>query len=290
MISYILFRFFIFVFKLTPFWLLYLQSDIIYFLVYRVIGYRKKVVWQNLKNSFPEKTDIELKKITKGFYKNLSDITVESIKGFSMSKKALLKRYKVLNAEIADKYLAQNKSVIAVASHYANWEWGVLCLSLQFKHKSVGLYKPLSNKYIDNYMKKSRAAWGMNLLSIRETHQYIEKKNTAPSIYFMVSDQSPSNVDKAYWINFLNQDTACLHGVENYAKKYDIPVVYGHISRIKKGYYEFSVSMVEPNPKETADGEITKAYMKILEEHILKKPENWLWSHKRWKKKRTNNK
>ena len=287
MITYLLFRFFVFIFKITPFWLLYLQSDIVYFFMYHVFGYRKEVVWNNLKNSFPDKSDTELKKITKGFYTNLSDITVESIKGFSMSKKTLLKRYKVLNAEIVDKYYEKNKSVIAVASHYANWEWGVLCLSLQFKHKSVGLYKPLSNKYIDNYMRESRAAWGMNLLSIRDTSKYIEKENTEPSIYFMISDQSPSNVDRAHWVDFLNQDTACLHGVESYAKKFDLPVVYGHVSRVKRGYYEFTVSLIEPSPKETADGEITKAYMKILEDNILLKPENWLWSHRRWKKKRS---
>ena len=286
MITYLLFRLFVFIFWITPFWLLYLQSGIVYFLMYYVFGYRKKVVWNNLKKTFPEKSESELKKITKGFYKNLSDITVESIKGLSMSKKTLLKRYKVLNPEILDKYYNQNKSVIAVASHYANWEWGVLCLSLQFKHKSVGLYKPLSNKYIDNSMKESRAAWGMNLLSIYETSKYIEIKNTEPSIYFMVSDQSPSIVEKAYWINFLNQDTACLHGVENYAKKFDLPVVYGHVNRVKRGYYELSVSLVESNPKETAEGEITKAYMKILEDYILNKPENWLWSHNRWKGKR----
>ena len=287
MITYLLFRLFVFIFWITPFWLLYLQSGIVFFLMYHVFGYRKKVVWNNLKKSFPEKSESELKKITKGFYKNLSDITVESIKGLSMSKKTLLKRYKVLNPEILDKYYNQNKSVIAVASHYANWEWGVLCLSLQFKHKSVGLYKPLSNKYIDNSMKKSRAAWGMNLLSIYETSKYIEIKNTEPSIYYMISDQSPSNVEKAYWINFLNQDTACLHGVENYAKKFDLPVVYGHVNRVKRGYYEISISLVESNPKETAEGEITKAYMKILEDYILNKPENWLWSHNRWKGKRS---
>lgn len=285
-LAYLFFRFLIFLFWLTPFWVLYIHSNIIFFLFYHVFSYRKKVVWQNLKNSFPEKSDQELIKITKGFYKNLSDITFEGIKGLSMSKKSLLKRYKLLNPELADKYYEQNKSVIAIASHYCNWEWGVLCLSLQFKHKSVGLYKPMSNKNIDEYMRKMRAAWGMNLVSIYETAQYFEKNISEPSIYIMVSDQSPANYPKAYWINFLNQDTACLHGPENYAKKYDLPVLYGHVERMKRGYYEISLSIVETSPKEKEPGEITKAYMKILEGYIFKKPENWLWSHKRWKKKK----
>ena len=284
-LGYLFFRISIFLFWLMPFWVLYIHSDFIFFLFYRVFAYRKKVVWKNLKNSFPEKSDQELKKIMKGFYKNLSDITIEGLKGLSMSKKSLLKRYKLVNPEIANQIYEQNKSVIAIASHYCNWEWGVLCLSLQFKHKSVGLYKPMSNKYIDRYMKKTRASWGMNLVSIYETAKYFEKSNSEPSIYIMVADQSPANYQKAYWIDFLNQDTACLHGPENYAKEYDLPVIYGHVERVKRGFYQVSLSNVETNPKEKISGEITQAYMKILEDYILTEPENWLWSHKRWKKK-----
>ena len=286
MITYILFRLFVLIFKITPFWVLYLQSDILFSFLYYIVGYRKKVVWKNLKSSFPEKTEDELKKINKGFYKNLSDIFMESLKGLSMSKNTLLKRYKVLNAEIVDKYYDQNKSVIAVASHFANWEWGVLCLSLQFKHKSVGLYKPMSNKYIDNYMKKSRAAWGMHLLSIYETSKYIEIKNTEPSIYFMVADQSPARPRQTVWIDFLSQDTACINGPEKYAKRYNLPVVYGHVRRIKRGFYEMTASTITENPKEKEAGEITRTYMQLLEKFIREEPRNWLWSHKRWKKKR----
>ncbi|OQX97314.1 MAG: hypothetical protein B6I20_12935 [Bacteroidetes bacterium 4572_117] len=286
-ITYLLFRLFIFLFWLTPFWVLYIYSNIIFILLYHVFGYRKKVVWQNLKNSFPDKSDQEIEKIARGFYKNLSDITLEGMKGLSMSKKSLLKRYKVINPDVVDKYYRQNKSVIAIASHYCNWEWGVLCLSLQFKHKSVGLYKPMSNKIIDDFMRKSRAAWGMNLVSIHETAKYFENDKSNLSIYFMIADQSPSNYKKSYWIKFLNQDTACLHGPENYAKKIDLPLVYGHVNRVKRGYYEVFLTEVETKPDKKEDGEITGSYMKVLEDDILKKPENWLWSHKRWKKKRT---
>ena len=285
-LGFLFLRILILLFWLIPFRVLYIHSDIIFFIYYHVLGYRKKVVWQNLKNSFSDKSDQELKNIAKAFYKNLSDITVEGIKGLSMSKKSLLKRYKVLNPEIADQIYEQNNSVITISSHYTNWEWGVLCLSLQFKHKSVGLYKPMSNKYIDEYMRKTRTSWGMNLISIHETAKYFEKNNSEPSMYIMVADQSPANYQKAYWIDFLNQETACLHGPENYAKKYNLPVIYGHIERVKRGYYEVALSNVEMNPKEKRAGEITQAYMKILENIILEKPENWLWSHKRWKKKK----
>ncbi len=285
-IGYLFFRLLIFLYWITPFWLLYIFSDIIYFLFYHISGYRKKVVYTNLKKSFPEKSEAELKQICKGFYKNLSDVIVESIKGFSMSKKSLLKRYKVINPEVINKYYEQNKSVIGIGSHYCNWEWGVLCFSLQFKHRTVGLYKPLSNKVIDKYIRRTRAAWGMNLVSIYETAQNIEDHNSEASLYFMISDQSPSNAKKAYWIDFLNQDTACLHGPENYSKKYNLPVLYGHVDRIKRGYYEVNITDVESNPTIKAQSEITKAYMTILENYIIEKPENWLWSHKRWKSKR----
>lgn len=286
MITYLFFRLFEFIFKITPFWLIYLLSDILFFLLYKVFGYRKQVVWKNLKNSFPEKTETELKKINKGFYKNLADIFMESMKGLSMSKKILLERYKVVNADIVDKYYEQDKSVIAVASHFANWEWGVLCLSLQFKHASVGLYKPLTNKHIDKYMKESRAAWGMHLLPIGETSNFIEKKNTKPAIYFMVADQSPARTHQTIWVDFLNRDTACLNGPEKYAKKYDLPVVYGHVRRLRRGFYEMHMSLVEENPLEKEAGEITRTYMQLLEKFIREEPQNWLWSHNRWKRKR----
>ncbi len=285
-LSYIFFRFIVFIFSLVPFWALYLYSDILYFSFFYVFGYRKKVVFSNLKKSFPEKTEEEINKIAKGFYKNLSDITLESIKGLSMSKKTLKKRYPVVNIEILDDYFKKGQSIIGLAAHYTNWEWGVISFGFQFKHKSIGLYKPLSNKYIDSYVKKARAAWGMNLVSIKETKNAFEKKYEKPAVFFMISDQSPSNIKRAKWVNFLNQETACLHGAEMYGKKYNIPLIFGDVQRIKRGFYEVKLSIFEDKPKETAEGEITKRYMKKIEEIIRKKPENWLWSHKRWKHKK----
>ena len=285
-LGYYLFRLLVFLFSLVPFWVLYLYSDILYFFFYHMFGYRKNVVFTNLRNSFPEKSEAEINKIAKGFYKNLSDITFESIKGFSMSKKTLKKRYPVINLELLDDYFQKGQSVIGLAAHYANWEWGVISFGFQFTHKSIGLYKPMSNKYIDNYVKKARAAWGMNLVSIKDTHKTFEKKHEKPAMFFMVSDQSPSNIKKAKWVQFLNQDTACLHGAEAYAKKYNLPLVFGDIQRIKRGYYQMEMSVFEDHPTETKEGEITEHYMRKLEEIINKKPENWLWSHKRWKHKK----
>lgn len=287
-IGYMFFRILVFLFYLIPFLVLYIYSDVLYFFLFHVFGYRKKVVYKNLKNSFPEKPEKEIHKIAKAFYTNLSDITVESIKGLSMSKKQLLKRYKVINLDFEHKYFEKATGVIAIGSHYANWEWGALCFSLQFSHESYGFYKPLSNKFIDKYIRKSRAAWGMNLVPIKETYRHFKKNFEKPPMQMMVSDQSPSNLKKAHWINFLNQDTACLHGAESYAKLYNLPVIYGDVQRVKRGFYEVEMLPVIDKPRDTSEGEITKKFQKILEEIIIRKPENWLWSHKRWKHKREN--
>lgn len=287
-IGYLLFRVIIFLFKFIPFRCLYLLSDFLFFLLFYIVKYRKNVVLTNLKNSFPEKSEEDIKKIAKDFYHNLSDITLESIKGLTMNKKQLLKRYKVINLEFEHKYYEKGTGVIAVGSHYANWEWGIMCFSLQFSHETHGIYKPLSNKFIDKYIRKSRAAGGMNLVPIMETYNHFQKNFEKPPMQMLVSDQSPSNINKAHWIKFLNQDTACLHGMESYAKKYNLPIIYGDVQRVKRGYYEIKMLPVFDKPRETSEGEITKKFYEILEEIIICKPENWLWSHKRWKHKREN--
>ena len=222
----------------------------------------------------------------KQFFHNLSDITVESIKGMSMSKKNLLKHYKVLNPELEHKYYDEGRSIIGIGSHYANWEWGVLSFAYQFKHKCVGLYKPLTNKFIDKYIVKARAVGGIELVSIKKTGLIFKREKTEPNMYIMVSDQSPSNLERAQWFTFLNQDTAWLHGADFYARRYKLPVIYGDVQRVKRGYYEVTLRDVEANPENAEQSEITRKFMEIMEEIIIKNPANWLWSHKRWKHKR----
>ncbi len=285
-LGYIAFRILIFIFRIIPFWLLYILSDFLFFMFFYIIKYRKKVVFANLKNSFPEKSEEQIYKIAKGFYHNLSDITVESIKGLTVNNKLFLKRYKVLNSDLEKEIFKNGRGVIAVAAHYANWEWGAFCLSKQFSHQLYGFYKPLSNKLTDKYIRKLRAAGGMKLVSISETFQHFQKTFQKPAMHIMVSDQSPSNLKKAHWINFLNQDTPCLHGAEAYAKQKNLPVVYIDAQRVKRGFYELTLKLLVENPSETKDGEITKLFHEHLESVILRKPEDWLWSHNRWKHKR----
>lgn len=287
-LGHFLFKLLILTLRFVPFFIIYVLADFLSFILFYFIKYRKDIVLYNLKNAFPEKSDFEIKQITKKFYKNLSDITLESIKGFSMSKKELLKRYKVLNPELINNYLPERSSFIGIGSHYCNWEWGVLSFSLQFPQQTIGFYKPLTNKYTNNYLLKTRAAWGMYLESIKGTADVFAKNSDTPTIFFMISDQSPSNLKKSIWIDFLNQETPFLHGAEFYARKMNYPVIYGDVQRVKRGFYTIYLSIIESQPKETVESEITHKLAKKLESIIIEKPENWLWSHKRWKHKRRN--
>ncbi|MCB2195516.1 MAG: lysophospholipid acyltransferase family protein [Bacteroidetes bacterium] len=283
---YIIFLASIYFIAIIPFWILYPFSDFLSFLFYRVFKYRKSVVIQNLKKSFPEKSKKEINSIAKKTYRNLTDIIVESIKTFTISTKQVKKRFKIINPEILDEYHKQGQSVIGVTGHYGNWEWGALAGSLQIKHRAIAIYKPLSNKYIDNFVKRTRAENGTLLKSIYKTSETFENFKNQTCIFLLVADQSPSSTKKAIWVNFMNQDTACLHGPEKYAKNYNYPLIYLDIQRIKRGYYQLTAEKLLENPATLEEGAVTKTYMNRLEEVIRKKPEDWLWSHKRWKRKR----
>jgi len=288
-ILYIIFLLSIYFIAIIPFWLLYRFSDVLSFLFYYVFLYRKKVILENLRKSFPEKSEKEIREITRKTYRNLSDLVVESIKTFSMSTKQVTKRFKIINPEIIDKYYLKGQSVIGVTAHYGNWEWGAMAGSLQIKHRAIAIYKPLTNKYIDNFIKRTRAENGTLLKSIYKTTETFESLKNQTCIFLLVADQSPSSTKKAIWVDFLNQDTACLHGPEKHARANNYPVIYLHIKRVRRGYYELKAEILIENPSELEEGEVTRRYMNKLEQILKEKPEDWLWSHKRWKRKRTVN-
>lgn len=254
------------------------------FLISSVIRYRRAIVEDNIKrSSIPEMGSKELKKLVHTIYKNMTDVLIEGIKGFTLSNKTLLDRYKILNPEVLNPYYEKGQSIIGVLGHYNNWEWGSLAAAKQLKHKIVALYKPLSNKHIDRYAIKIRARYGTELASIYKTSLTFEENVNKSTFFLLVADQSPSNERKAYWINFLGRNTAFLHGPETHAKKNNLPVFFIDIQRVKRGYYEVELVLLTENPGALEDGEITRRYAHKLEEQILKNPENWLWTHRRWK-------
>lgn len=285
-ITFFLFYIGINLFRIIPFWLLYAKGYFFYIIIYYVLGYRKKVVIDNLSKSLPDKNAEEIKVLCKAFYKrNLIDIFIEGLKGFTMNQKQFKKRYKLKNPELLNEYFENNQDIIAVASHYGNWEWGIQAVDGQIKHQAAALYKPLKNRFIENYSKKLREASGMKLVSIFDTKEFFQSKKEKPVVYIMAADQYPGGMmKKAIWLEFLGRETACLHGPESYARFNNLPVVFFDVKRVKRGYYELELVKLVEDPSEEAPGEITKKYMKELEKTIIEKPEDWLWSHKRWKK------
>lgn len=279
-------RFFSFLIGILPFWLLYTLSDILRFFLLTIFGYRKAVVEDNLRKCFPDKDDTEIKRLIRLSYKNLADVTVESFKGFTMSDKQIIERHKIINTEMLDQFSEVGRGVILLPNHYGNWEWGAMSPSLQYKHDVVVLYKPLSNKFIDRFGRKNRSRTGAFLGSIYKTAELFEERKNKITAYIMASDQSPSNVKKSIWVKFLGRETAFLHGPEVYARKYNLPVVFVDIQRVKRGFYTLDLTLISDQSRDTKVGEITTQYAHSLEGVIQKKPENWLWSHKRWKLKK----
>jgi len=253
----------------------------------RVFKYRKKIVVQNLKNSFPNRSEEETKMITNQFYDHFADILVEGIKMFSLSKKQVMQRYVCKNPEILFPYFEQKKSVILVSGHYNNWEYMVLSLGMQFKHHGVGVGKQQRNKVFDRIINHYRQRYGSEVVfasNVRETFEAYEQQQF-PTAYMMLFDQA-KNPKKCYWTTFLNQDTGFIFGPEYFAKKYDFPVFYYNVKKVKRGFYEFDLTPISENPNQAEYGEITQNCINILEETINEKPQYWLWSHRRWKHKK----
>lgn len=269
-----------------PFPVLYVLSDFLYLIIYKTFGYRTKVVSTNLKNSFPEKNDEEIKQIEQKFYHHICDLVVESVKTFSISKEEALKRLVARNPEVPNKFFEQGKSIAIVGGHYGNWELYALTLADHLEHQAVALYTSMTNKFFDKKFKESRSRYGLNMCSKQDIKAKLANPEGKLTATIFGSDQSPRKSQRAYWTKFLNQDTGVQFGVEKFAHDYKMPVVYGNIYKIKRGYYEIEYQLICEDPSTMAFGEITEKHVKILENIIKAQPEYWLWSHKRWKHKK----
>ena len=268
---------------ILPFRLLYILSDFVSILLRKVIRYRKDVVLKNLRSSFPELSEEELLIIVRRTYRNLSDVFLEGIKAFTMTRGQIRARHHILNANILDPYFEAGKGVIVVTGHYGNWEWGSLSPALQTRVQNIAFYKPLKNKSMDKMGNRNRSRYGTILAPIRQTTSTFEAYRGHPVIYLMAADQSPSNREAAYWANFMGRDTAFLHGPEKHARINNYPVVFVAIRRVKRGFYELSLEILVEDPSQIADGEITWLFAEKLEALVREDPGNWLWSHRRWK-------
>jgi len=275
----------IYLISLLPHWVLYGISDIVFFLIYHVFKYRKKVVFENLKNSFPKKSNKEIESIARKFFRNLTDVMIETIKEFSISDKSIKKRFKFVNPEEFQKHYDNNKSVMMLMGHYTNWEYGVTA-PLWVPQECWAVYGKMENPVMDKYIVRTREKFGMTLYPMEETYNVMLNHKQGDKLYMFMADQSPHHAKIKYWIPFLNQETPVHIGAEKLSKMLDLAVIFIDIQRVKRGYYEITAHTLFDNPKETAEHEITDKYFEILEGIIKKKPENWLWSHKRWKYKK----
>ncbi len=275
--------FFIRLFRFLPFWALHIKSSVIAFLLGRVIGYRTKVVEANLERCFPEKSKNEIKNINRKFYLNIADILLESLKGLTLSQTSIEKRFKILNPEVLNKYFDNNQSVMCLASHYANWEWGIQAVNSQIKHQAISIYKPLANTYLEKYMHKQRSRLGMKLYPMEETREAFAQAAKEPIAIILAADQSPSDTTKTIIVDFFNERLGFIHGPEAYAAKTHSPVVFFDVQRVKRGYYTLEIKELFTGKENLEKGVLTQIYAHKIEEVLRKKPEDWLWSHKRWK-------
>lgn len=285
MLSYLFFRSMVLLFSFLPYPWVYRISDFLAFVLSRVVGYRREVVYGQLRKSFPEKSAEEIDNIARASYHNLADILVESIKGMSQSREEYQERYIFLNPEVSEKYTTAGRPVVHGAAHYTNWEWGAISYPLWFTSPVYGFYKPLKNPRMEMYGRKLRGIFGMNLIPIKQTSGVFERNESQPAIYVFIADQSTYSKN-AHWVEFLGQDTACPQGVGKYGHMLNCPVIYVEMNRVKRGYYEIQLVELLPDQHNQSPKDITAIYMKHLENIIRKHPENWLWSHRRWKKKR----
>jgi len=284
--SMLLYYLIIFPLSILPYSILYLISDGLFLIIYYLVGYRKKVVVRNISNSFPSKTDAEHRQIAKNFYRHFCDLIVETIKTFSIKPKRAFKRMKVLNPELTDQFMDAGQDIIITGGHYANWE-AFTYTAKQHKHELVALFTPLSNKFFNKKMKSSREKCGMQLVSTKQYKKLFTEDHQKPRAYIFSIDQAPRK-GSGYRMEFLNQDSMVLFGTERTSKKYDLPVIFGAIRKVKRGYFEIEYELIIDKPQLCEEGEITEKITRRLEKLIYEEPEYWLWTHKRWKHKPEN--
>ena len=282
--GYLGFRLGVFLLGIMPFGVMYRLSDFLAFFLRVVLKYRREVAEENLRGVFPDMPEAEFRRLLKASYRNLSDVLLEGIKGQSMSREQLLERYRFVDTALPDALYERGAPVLSAQAHYGNWEWGVTSFPLQVKQRVVGIYKPLKHPYIGAYTDARRSRYGLILRDLRQTRQAMRAFGESPVLFIMIADQSPSNPLRAHWVPFFGKETAWLHGIDYWARELKCPVVFMDVQRRRRGFYEIRFSLLADASKRIfEEGEITRAYVKKLEEVIAAAPENWLWTHRRWK-------
>ncbi|WP_338644814.1 lipid A biosynthesis acyltransferase [Flavobacterium sp. KS-LB2] len=275
---------FLWVISILPFRVFYGLSDVVYLLVYHVIGYRKKVVRANLALALPQISVEERLIIEKKSYHHLCDMFMEMIKTMTISSEEMNKRFVITNLEVIKEYEKKGKSIMLIASHYASWEW-LITLNQKISSKGIAVYKKLANKYFDKLVRDIRSKYNTELVPTNKTIPLItqNQQNKTQCVYGLASDQSPKADRIFHWESFMGVEVPVHTGPEMLAKKYDMTVVFAKVKKVKRGYYELTIVPISDNPNSIPNFGITSTYIKEVEKQILEAPEYYFWTHKRWK-------
>lgn len=278
---------FFYIFSLFPHFVLYFLSDLSAFILNKILSYRQRVVLENIRNSFPERSEEEHLVILNRFYVHLCDLIVETLKLLSMSRRSLSKRctFTPEADDLIQHYYKQGKSIIIVLGHFGNWEWGGPAFAIRYPYPLYVLYRPLVNVNFDAFMHHIRTRLGTRLVAMREVMRHIVSTRHEVQALAFIADQTPLK-SSAYWTQFLNQETAVFIGTARIAIKTGMPVVYMSIEKVKRGYYRIHAQLITEEPGLFSEEELTDMHTRKLEEDIRKMPWYWLWSHRRWKHKR----
>ncbi|MCU7613818.1 lysophospholipid acyltransferase family protein [Chryseobacterium sp. GMJ5] len=267
-----------------PLKILYIFSDIIFYLNHYVVGYRKKIITQNIKNSFPDKTDHEIAEIRKKFYLNFSDYLAETVKSFTMSERETRVRMQHINQQVFHDAKKEGKNIILLAGHVFNWEWMNALATIVPQKNCHPVYRKVNSSFWENQMKKVRSKFGNEALEANEVILNIfRSKNDGDSIYLFVADQTPHVAHVNYGLEFLNQRTPAFIGYDKLATRMDLAFIYCEMQKVKRGLYQINYHRIMPEGEKFVNNEVVKKFHQLLENTIKKRPDNYLWSHRKWK-------
>jgi KDO2-lipid IV(A) lauroyltransferase len=273
---------FIYLVSILPFWMMYGLSDLLCFFLFRLAGYRKKIVLENLRKSFPEKTSKEIDEIASKFYSYFCDLTLETLKTLTISHAGVKNHVKMEDTSLFERFYNEKRSVIIVMGHFGNWELAGARFSMEPYHTLYVIYHPLHNKYFDGLVYHMRTRLGNKLYSMNEVLRGMLRDRDKLTATAFIADQTPFP-EGAYWTNFLNQDTPIFKGTAKIAKKLNYPIIYVSMRRAGRGQYVIYNELLVENPAGMAEDEISELHTKRLEQDIREQPEIWLWTHRRWK-------
>lgn len=271
-----------------PYAVLHGMARVLAWIAERILKYRLPVIQGNLERSFPSASDEEISALRGAFYRHFADITMESVKHFSLTNAEATRRMRHVHTEVFDGYFRSGRSVLIAGGHLNNWELYAMSANQNLPHDVMAVYKRLSDAKMDEAVRASRERFGLEMVRTVEAQAWMDEhaQGARPKAVVMGFDQSPADPLKSYWTTFLEQETAWYFGLEKWSRQFDMPVIYGHIYKDRRGWYHTEYELVVDAPHTWPEGAILQKCIELLEADIRKHPAEWLWSHKRWKHSR----